>query len=210
MHYAVASNNVNKINELLSEDIDFDTNSSTNKIPTHSLICKGKDDVDIYKNIVDIKIPYCEHGYTPFHLNVFLHSYYKKRTHLDYRQVAGMQESMFYSFLSKYPKMMFCEDSAGLTITDYCILSLNFDYLKQIKDKDNYLESLHKVEAMTAKKIFENEIALNTPHKNNHVTTEDLKFMSEMVNFFNSKHTKDKLNKDLDSKEEEKSGKIKI
>jgi len=183
MHYAVSYSNVNKINELLAEDISFNTNSSTKKIPTSSLMCRGKDDADMYKNISEINIPYCENGYTPLHLSVFLHNYYTKRAHADYRILAVLQENIFNFILKKYPDCMAWEDSDRLTVTDYSILSFNLNFLKQIKSIDNDLQSLNMIEPLTAKKIFENEIAINTPHKNNNTTIEDLKFMQEMVIF---------------------------
>ena len=184
MHYAVGFNNSDKINELLLCDITFNTNSSTNKIPTECIVTCGKEDTGIYSGINSINIPYCENGYTPVHLSVFMHKYYKKRPHPDYRKHSVVQGVIFDKFLKNFPESIKWEDSNTLTVTDYCILSLNFEYLMKIKKIDENLMSLSKVHPLTAKKICENELERNIPHKDNEMSAEELNFMKEMIPFF--------------------------
>lgn len=210
MHYAVGLNNADKINELLLCDIDFNNNSSTNKILTNCLMTCGKDDMGLYSNIDSINIPYCENGYTPIHLSVFLHKYYKKRLHSDYRKYSTSQIIIFENFLKKFPEAIKWEDSNNLTITDYCILSLNFEYLMKIKKIDANLESLSKVNPLTAKKICENELERNVSNKDSEMNIEELNFMKEMVDFFRAKHSKDLLETQLKEKKQDKSVIIKI
>lgn len=210
MHYAVSLNNVDKVNELLLCDIDFNTNSSTTKIPTSFLITCGKDDSNKYENIEFINIPYSENGYTPLHLCVFLQKYYKKRNHPDYRKYSILQSTIFDKILTKFPKAIYWKDPNSLTVTDYCILSLNLEFLMKIKKIDNDFDSLLSVKPLTCQKIFENEIDSNSPNKKSEINLEEFNFLKDMSMFFRAKHTKDNLELQLKEKKEVKHDIIKI
>lgn len=208
LHYAVGFNNSDKIDELLLCEIDFNINSSTKFINKECIKICGKE--DSAKTTTDIIIPYCENGYTPLHLSVVLGHYYKNKEHQDYRKYYAAQQQIFESLVLKFPESIMWEDANNLTPTDFCILNLNFDFLKKIKKIDPHLESLNMVQPLTAKKIFENQIESSGLPKNQNVPNEYLPFIKEMVSFFQAKYSKDNLELQLKDKIETKSGIIKI
>lgn len=208
LHYAVGFNNSDKISELLLCDIDFNINSSTKLINKDCIEACGKDDST--KVLTDIIIPYCENGYTPLHLSVVLGHYYKNKSHLDYRKYYTLQQQIFENLLLKFPESIMWEDANTLTATDYCILNLNFDFLKKIKNIDTHLDSLNMVQPITAKKICENELERYKSSRYQNIINETAPFVKELVSFFQAKHSKDNLEEKLKEKIKTKSGIIKI
>ena len=216
LHYFVIKNNLSKILEAFTNKIDLNCNSKTNNIDFDYLFLSEKEKEGInYLKIKDcLNIDLGKNGMTPLHLSVILYDFYKQKSkqksHLDNETNLKIQDSIINLMLDLKKDSIFWQDVDCLSVTDYCLLTLNFELLKKIKKIDHDLNSLTAISYKTAQTICDKELELHSLIHSNKNTTiqlerysnQEIETIREFSNLFKTKSSFETLNNKLTKKEE--------
>jgi hypothetical protein len=155
LHYAIADADLGKMVELLHFDFDWNLQSKSNFIPSN--IYKFYDK----KRHLDIKkmerIPFCDNGFTPLHLLMFLFNFYSHASDDfgHYTSIISNYRYILEIFFEEKSSWVEYIDSNGHSLLDYAFLLENLDLINSIQKFDPTFSNLKKVSSPVAKKIIE-------------------------------------------------------
>lgn len=153
MHWAVALENRDKVMELLEFDFPYNIQSQDNHLPEEIYS-------EVDSNRIAQEIFFTEGGFTPLHLNVFLHHFYAKLVFEDkkgafsFKKQTDKQQEIFSLFCEYYKDALALKDNSSFSVTDYCFLLEDFALIDTIYQYDNLFYSLNKLELKTAYDII--------------------------------------------------------
>lgn len=153
-HWAVATNDVRKVVELLHCQFDYSVCGSTNKIPQEIL-----NNAPISVNLIqEHSIPFCKSGYSPIHLSIFLHTLYMKAEGKEgdkAHRARNTQYDIIKLFHAYDTEIFSHEDNSGYTVLDYCFLLENIDLIEYAILHNPSMNGLKAVHTKTALEIIE-------------------------------------------------------
>ena len=160
MHWAVAQNNIAKVQELKKYDFSYNIKSKGNTLPISLQKLVGED--------LPLEIPFTIGGFTPLHLNTYLYKYFETKFSTVSKggfSIENLMNKQFTFFKTLDIQDYSLKDKSHLTVTDYCFLLENFSYINEIIEKDPQLLSLVGVSTHTAYEIVKNYKDFMNTHK---------------------------------------------
>jgi hypothetical protein len=149
MHWAVALENKDKVVELLEFEFPYNIQSLDNHLPEEIYM-------DVDSRRLSQEIFFTEGGFTPLHLNVFLHHFYfmlqqeDKKGAFNFKKLAEKQQEIFTHFCKNYKDALSLQDNSLFSVTDYCFLCEDFALIEIIHHYDNLFDSLKRLKLETA------------------------------------------------------------
>lgn len=182
MHYAVADANMPKITELIHFSFNWSVNGNKNCIPIGIYNTNEKKKPQKVK-LLD-KIPFCQSGFSPVHLAMFLFSHYNKLSdEYFYQKLCEDYMEIISLLVSNNGDLDSHIDADGLSLFDYAFLLEDLQLIDKIQMIDPGFCSLKKVPHSIAKQILE---VMAIKHKiggyDNVLRTLDKKILNDHLN----------------------------
>lgn len=191
-HHAIACGNTSMVFEMIDLALDFNILSKNNGIYIGNIYNHSKKE----KPLTHLFLNFTQSGYTPFHLNIFLLKYYKKKTNridIEYGRYLSQQEEIFKIIMSgENLNFLSFQDEEKQSVTDYILLTFQFDILKKIQSIDPDLDTLNAIKFETALKICQLELKKINYDKNS-FSIEQVNLIEYFIDFFKAQTMKKTL-----------------
>lgn len=172
LHHAIADFNLPKIRELMHFSFNWKINSKANYIPPEIYSFADTKKTPNFKT--PSKIPFCQNGFTPLHLAMFLFNYYHGLDgNYHYQKIGQNYSEAIAFFIEKNGDLESYVDADGLSLFDYAFLLEDAKLIEKFQMADPGFASLKKVSPKIAKQILE-VMEIKHQSKCNHLIIEAL------------------------------------
>jgi len=156
LHHAVAEGDLSKILELCHFSFNWKVNGTSNFIleSAYQMAEKKKSTKTRMLN----RMPYCDGGYAPTHLAMYLYEFYSNIAitgDFFYQSLCRHYITIMDLLINKNSNWSLHIDSNGNSLFDYAFLSEDLYLIEMMKQLDPTFSNLKKVSPTVAKKILE-------------------------------------------------------
>jgi hypothetical protein len=154
LHHAIAEADLNKINELIHFSFNWGVNGSSNFIPDFAYQSSEKRKTIRTRTLN--RMPYCNGGYAPTHLAMYLYEYYSNlASDFFYQNVADNYKNILILLINQKTDWQSHIDSDGNSLFDHAFLSENTELIEMMQGLDPTFSNLKKINPSVGKKILE-------------------------------------------------------